>query len=125
MDSEMAPPRSIRNCTDDFAFVCPKLWDKLQPTIDEGIRFCDACRKNVYYCRTDEEFTRRARDGQCVARETSSDSECVEITIGQPKGPDGLTPFGAEEEEPPPGACPTCGKPVPAGRLDCGRHLRP
>jgi hypothetical protein len=59
---------AIENCALRFAFQCPKRWENLlQRTEDTGVRFCEACRKDVYFCRTVQEAQRRAALGHCVA----------------------------------------------------------
>jgi hypothetical protein len=59
------PP--IENCEVRFKFRCPKQWQNLARTDDSQVRFCDACRKNVYYCGTIAEARDHARRGHCVA----------------------------------------------------------
>jgi len=59
------PP--VENCDLRFKFRCPKQWQSLQLTGDGRIRFCAACRKNVYYCGTVGEARDHARQGHCVA----------------------------------------------------------
>jgi len=50
-----------------FDFACPKQWESLAPT-DEGdnVRFCGACKSNVYYSATVDEAYAHARKGRCV-----------------------------------------------------------
>ncbi|WP_462137562.1 hypothetical protein [Candidatus Mycalebacterium sp.] len=55
----------IENC--EFAFKCPLLWESLSETEDEKIRFCGECKRNVYICENDEELTKHAQRGDCVA----------------------------------------------------------
>jgi uncharacterized protein (TIGR02996 family) len=43
---------AIENCQVQFAFRCPKRWEKLQETEDSRVRFCEACGKNVHFCGT-------------------------------------------------------------------------
>jgi uncharacterized protein (TIGR02996 family) len=50
-----------------FAFECPQRWDTLRPTEDPGVRRCDMCSQNVYYCRNQKEAQARAELGHCVA----------------------------------------------------------
>jgi uncharacterized protein (TIGR02996 family) len=59
------PP--VENCEVQFKFRCPKQWQRLTATEDSQVRFCDACRKNVYYCGTVDEARAHARQGRCVA----------------------------------------------------------
>jgi uncharacterized protein (TIGR02996 family) len=39
----------LEACRVAFQFECPKQWEKLTPTDDEQVRFCETCKKNVYY----------------------------------------------------------------------------
>src|SRR5262245_33612921 len=57
----------IELCQVEFAFQCPKKWENLQITDKPPVRFCDACRQNVYYCHSIEEAQRHAWKGHCVA----------------------------------------------------------
>ncbi len=50
-----------------FRFKCPKVWDNLQPTHQDGIRHCPECDRDVHSALTEEEFRRHADEGQCVA----------------------------------------------------------
>ena len=67
--------RSVSNCDPEFKFRCPKQWDNLERTADQGIRFCQECKKNVYLTRNDTETLQRARGGQCVARLSPPEDE--------------------------------------------------
>lgn len=53
------------NC--DLEFECPKDWFELEPTNKAGIKFCNACQKNVYLCQTEDELHTAEGDGQCIA----------------------------------------------------------
>jgi hypothetical protein len=57
----------IANCTVQFRFECPKLWENLDPTADPDIRFCHTCRKDIYRCHTMEQVYQHALDGDCIA----------------------------------------------------------
>src|SRR5262245_14892750 len=81
----MKTEKAVRNCTDPFKFVCPKRWEDLQATGQEGVRHCVACQQSVFYCRTDEETIRHANAGHCIARETPESP--TSLTVGQPKPP--------------------------------------
>ncbi len=50
-----------------FRFTCPKVWDNLQPTQQEGIRHCPECNRDVHLALTEEDFRRHADGGHCVA----------------------------------------------------------
>jgi uncharacterized protein (TIGR02996 family) len=57
----------IELCDLSFEFQCPKQWNKLRLTEDPTVRFCDACRQNVYHCGTLDLARRHAMLGHCVA----------------------------------------------------------
>jgi len=59
--------RKIENCKTNFEFRCPKLWENLEPTEDDTVRFCDNCRKSVYFCDTLQTAYHHAAEGRCVA----------------------------------------------------------
>ncbi len=58
---------TIRNCI--FAFKCTAVWDELDDTADESIRFCQDCQKEVHYCSDDDEMVTAVRLNRCVAIE--------------------------------------------------------
>jgi uncharacterized protein (TIGR02996 family) len=59
---------AIENCdVARFEFRCPRRWDQLQPTEGDEVRFCDACRHNVYYCASLADARGHASLGRCVA----------------------------------------------------------
>jgi len=55
----------IQNCK--LVFKCPLSWSELEPTADEGIRFCRVCDKGVYLAEDDESVAILAALGRCVA----------------------------------------------------------
>jgi uncharacterized protein (TIGR02996 family) len=57
----------VENCFIQFEVPCPKRWERLRPTADDGVRFCETCRKNVYHCATIESARGHARADHCVA----------------------------------------------------------
>jgi uncharacterized protein (TIGR02996 family) len=61
----------IENCDVQFEFECPKQWDQLRPTAKSHIRYCDACRQNVYYCKTIDTARNYATVGLCIAIDAS------------------------------------------------------
>ena len=67
---------AIENCDREdvpkFSFKCPKEWGGLTATDDQDIKFCDACKKNVYYCATVPEARDRAARGECVALDSQA-----------------------------------------------------
>jgi len=73
------PP--VENCEPQFKFQCPKRWDRLQPTDQVDVRFCEACRKEVYYCPNLSQARDHAWQGHCVA-----------VQLGLPRTPGDLEP---------------------------------
>jgi hypothetical protein len=67
----------IQNCAWQFDVQCPKLWDSLVPTDEEGVRVCDVCLKNVYRCNSDEEVAVHAKLGHCVAIDCPIDTSLL------------------------------------------------
>jgi hypothetical protein len=65
----------VRNCgaaTDPlgpvrFQFRCPQVWESLEATDADGVRFCHGCNERVYFCNTREEVEARARNGDCIS----------------------------------------------------------
>lgn len=51
----------------EFAFKCPKQWDRLLPTAVDGVRHCPECDRDVHLALTEEDFRRHADGGHCVA----------------------------------------------------------
>jgi uncharacterized protein (TIGR02996 family) len=57
----------IEGCDVELRFRCPKSWSSLTPVDDIGVRSCDACKRNVYFCTTLAEVRERGRARECVA----------------------------------------------------------
>lgn len=47
-------------------YLCPKRWEQLQPTRENGVRFCENCQENVYYCDTIQVGRDHVEQGHCV-----------------------------------------------------------
>ena len=71
----------VSNCPLDFAFECPRRWLELRPTTQPAVRFCEACRREVHLCSTEDEALAHAEQGHCVAIFTGLDQHWVD-TIG-------------------------------------------
>jgi len=57
----------IEGCDVRFDFACPKKWEALATTdLGDDIRFCGACKTNVYYSHSVEEAYLHAQRGRCV-----------------------------------------------------------
>jgi len=48
-----------------FSFKCPRLWGRLQPTADEGVRHCPECDRDVHLALTEENFRQHSEEGRC------------------------------------------------------------
>ncbi len=59
---------AIENCGVRWRFQCPKKWSELEETYSPDVRFCSACRKDVFFCDSVEKARRVAENvGVCVA----------------------------------------------------------
>jgi uncharacterized protein (TIGR02996 family) len=81
----------VENCDLRFEFLCPRKWEELRPTEDAAVRSCDACKQNVYHCRSLREAREHARQGHCIAVDSSVDrshgdlTSEVMVTLGTPR----------------------------------------
>lgn len=58
----------IENCNVRWRFQCPKKWSELEETRSPEVRFCSACRKDVFFCDSVDKARRLAEEvGACVA----------------------------------------------------------
>ena len=76
-----------------LAMRCRARWERLEPIQgDADIRFCAACDRAVYLCRTEEDFSRHSALERCVAL------EIVNVGVAHIGGPlAGRTGYGAPE----------------------------
>ena len=65
MENDSKMTGSIRNCS--WGFKCEKTWDDLLAIDRTDHRYCDACEKNVYLCKTTEELSTSVLLNRCVA----------------------------------------------------------
>jgi hypothetical protein len=132
------PPKlldtTVRNCPLPFRVKCSLQWEGLQATDDPAVRHCEQCRRDVFFCRTDEETLAHARAGHCIAREEPGELALPRMVLGEPEEPIVVT---AEQESAREWLarergitdaiknidairnCPECGYPVPHWRTDC------
>ena len=83
---------SIKNC--EFAFKCPRVWERLDTTDKDDERYCTSCEKPVYLCIDDFTLARHVRAGHCVAVEDSTKVGGVvigQVSSGYSAGIDSLT----------------------------------
>ena len=70
---------SIKNC--EFAFKCPRVWERLDATDKEDVRHCTSCEKLVYLCVDDLTLACHVKAGHCVVVEDST--KVGGLVIGQ------------------------------------------
>jgi hypothetical protein len=76
------PSKYLRNCK--FKFRCFKLWDDLEETDQIAVRFCDECKKHVYYCETQEQLNFAIARNECVAiRWNHPTGKLEQLSLGQ------------------------------------------
>jgi len=56
----------IDNCI-ELQYKCPLIYDELQSTGDEDVKFCNTCKKKVYHCWTMDQLKKHSMKGDCVA----------------------------------------------------------
>ena len=127
--------KTIRTCTVHVETPCPKRWDALEPTHEDGVRHCSACQSLVYFCTSDEDTLAHARQKHCIAREEPDPSELPRMVVGKPslveveperelarelsrreRGIDRVLRAGVDEST---RQCSACSYPVPASRVHC------
>ncbi|MGA9164035.1 MAG: hypothetical protein WBZ31_06230 [Thiobacillus sp.] len=82
----------IRNCT--FAIECDKKWGDLSITKAPDIRFCHACQREIYFCRTDEQLREAIVLNRCVAIEFEEISGKNSYIVGMPDDIEDDLPIG-------------------------------
>ena len=60
----------IRNCV--FAFKCEKKWEQLTQTKNTDVRFCDACQREVFFCKADDQLRESIVLNRCIAVEVEN-----------------------------------------------------
>ena len=64
--ADIASGLSIQNCK--LGNPCRKQWQSLEPVKGlSTVKYCGACKKQVFFCHTDEELAANVRLGNCVA----------------------------------------------------------
>lgn len=57
----------------NYRKLCPQTWENLEETKNEKVRFCDMCRREVFYAVNKKEAVKLARNRKCVAFEMTED----------------------------------------------------
>jgi hypothetical protein len=130
------PPKmletTVRNCPPPFRFKCTLRWEDLGTTDDPGVRHCEQCSRDVFFCQTDEETIAHAREGHCIARHEPGSLALPEMVMGEAEIEmtdeqrlalvwrwreagitDAIKNIDAIR------TCPKCGYSVPHWRIDC------
>lgn len=66
-----------------FIFMCPKRWAQLQPMPQDGVRYCDACRRDVHLALTEEAFLEYSLQGHCIAVPVVNEKRAEETRIDE------------------------------------------
>jgi uncharacterized protein (TIGR02996 family) len=94
----------IENCNRLTLLVCPQQWEKLRPTGEPDVRFCETCRKTVHYCPSIGEARRHASQGHCVAVDSRVERRPGDLGADRPRLPAGvIMGFRMPFPEPQPG----------------------
>lgn len=72
----------IRNCT--IGFKCEARWESLHDDGINGMRFCDACQKEVHLCKSSDDLMTAMIHEQCVAIEIRNDKREMFIGLIRP-----------------------------------------
>jgi uncharacterized protein (TIGR02996 family) len=80
----------IEGC-ERFEFVCPRKWEQLRTTDDADVRYCEGCRRNVYFCTGIDEAQMHADAGECVAISLGVLRRPGDVVFGRADLFDGLT----------------------------------
>lgn len=57
----------IRDCAEQFRFVCPRTWDSLYPTDNPEARHCPECNETVYLCLGSDDLEKHRGKRMCFA----------------------------------------------------------
>ena len=73
------------DCKRFFKFLCPKIWQDLEPTNEDTVRFCSSCQRKVYLCTSREEVDKHS--GECIALfyKTRFQNK-IHVDLGEPRG---------------------------------------
>ena len=82
-----------------FSFECPRVWDRLRPTVEEGVRHCHECGRDVHLALTEEDVRRYSGEGRCIAvpvvqPDNAADPDEPCWVVGRV-----MPPYDAEKEE--------------------------
>lgn len=64
----MVAVKNVLDC--QFSFKCPQEWKALEKSPFRDIRFCNACKKEVFFCKNREQIAWARFNGHCVAVQT-------------------------------------------------------
>jgi len=70
----------IQKCP--LRYRCPRLWNELEETEVDSVRFCNECERDVFLCLTEESYQKAIEQGLCVALQSEVEEELV---LGMPE----------------------------------------
>jgi uncharacterized protein (TIGR02996 family) len=71
-----------------FDVECPMRWQSLKRTGDPLVRFCEGCKKKVFYCGTVEQARRHAWFGHCIAVDSHATRAEGDVPINSFRDPE-------------------------------------
>jgi hypothetical protein len=63
-----------------FEFECPQRWNRLTPTDEPSVRFCDSCKQHVHFCSSLAEAEALGARGACIAIDVCAKPERLHET---------------------------------------------
>lgn len=69
---------TLINCDSEFKFQCPQTWPSFELTNKSTVRFCNVCKKKVFWCNSPDEIRAFEPRGRCMAVRNFSHHELVE-----------------------------------------------
>jgi uncharacterized protein (TIGR02996 family) len=97
----------IENCGLQCQFECSWKWEQLQPTENDCIRNCETCERQVHYCHSVRQARHHARQGECVAIDSTLVRKPKDLAVRRQAGPEHQVTIRMGLMEP--------SEPVPAG----------
>jgi hypothetical protein len=73
----------IENCRIWFKFLCPQGWSQLERTEEMDVRYCKVCKKNVYYCHTEDDVLEHRAEGHCIVADFDTGQEDPTMCMGE------------------------------------------
>jgi hypothetical protein len=75
----------VWDCNALLRIVCPRNWEELDPSPNDGVRHCRACKRDVHLCLTPADFVSHGEQGHCVAIPDSLSYDPNHRLLGEPR----------------------------------------